>query len=96
MLNHKNKEKMFFAYENAGKMNTETRKRIEEVVENCKICKANSRLKSKPSVKIPRATDFNGVGSRFKKVRGQIHIVDDLHIHKVRKRSGDQGLKGRQ
>ena len=42
LLNHKNKEQMFYAYENAGKMDTDTRKRIEEVVENCKICKTNS------------------------------------------------------
>ena len=35
ILNHKRVEQMEFAYRNAGKLDTETRKLIKEVVENC-------------------------------------------------------------
>ena len=42
-LNHKTKEQMFYAYENAGKLDTDTRKNIEKVLERCQICKRNKR-----------------------------------------------------
>ena len=61
ILNHKKVEQMNFAYNNAGKLNTVTRKLIKEVVENCDICKKNERSKPKPAVAISRATDFNSV-----------------------------------
>ena len=61
ILNHKKVEQMEYAYRNAGKLNSETRKLINEVVENCDICKKNGRSKPRPSVAIPRATDFNSV-----------------------------------
>ena len=54
---------MYYAYRNAGKSDEETKKIIDEVVEKCEICKRNSQSKSKPSVAIPRATDFNSVVS---------------------------------
>ena len=58
ILNHKRIEQMEYVYRNAGKLDTETRKMIREVVESCEICKKNTRSKSKPSVAIPRATDL--------------------------------------
>ena len=57
ILNHKQKEQMYYAYRNAGKLNGETKKLIYKVVEKCGICKKNSKSKSKPSV----ASDFNSV-----------------------------------
>ena len=45
ILNHKQKKQMYYTYENAGKLDTETRKLIDEVIENCEICKKNSRSK---------------------------------------------------
>ena len=75
ILNHKQKKQMVYAYENAGKLDTETRKLIDEVVENCKICKQNSRSKSKPSVAIPRATDFNSIVSIDLKSIGDKYIL---------------------
>ena len=58
-LNHKQKEHMYYAYRSAGKLDKETRKKIDEVVEKCVVCKRNSRSKSRPSGAIPRAGDFN-------------------------------------
>ena len=63
LLNHKTKEQMLFAFRNAGKLDNETRQMIDKVIDSCKICKRNSRSKSKPTVAIPRATDFNLVVS---------------------------------
>merc|ERR1712074_38608 len=40
-LNHKSKEQMLYAFKNAGKLDTETRKNIESVIEKCEICKKN-------------------------------------------------------
>ena len=61
ILNHKKVEQMEYAYRNAGKLDSETRKLIKEVVDNCDICKKNGRSKPGLSVAIPRATDFNSV-----------------------------------
>ena len=45
-LNHKSKEQMHFVYKNAGKLDTMIRKKIPEVIEECKICKTNARSTS--------------------------------------------------
>ena len=50
---------MYYAYRNAGQLDDATKRIIDEVIEKCEICKRNSRSKSKPSVAIPRVTDFN-------------------------------------
>ena len=42
VLNHKQKEQMLFAFRNAGKLDGDTRKLIDEVIEKCKVCKKNS------------------------------------------------------
>ena len=42
ILNHKSKELMHYEFRNAGKMNEEIRKKIDEVVDKCEICKKNS------------------------------------------------------
>ena len=49
-LNHKQKEQMYYAYRSAGKLNEETKKLIDKVVEKCEVCKRNLKSKSKPSV----------------------------------------------
>merc|ERR1712105_210462 len=74
-LNHKSKEKMFYAFQNAGKLNETTRKTIEKVLDDCGICKRYSRAKSKPSVAIPRATDFNSIVSIDLKSVGNKYIL---------------------
>ena len=52
ILNHTKIEQMIYAYDNAGKLNTEVRKLIKEVVNNCDICNKNVRSKSKPVITI--------------------------------------------
>ena len=46
ILNHNSKEQMHYAFRNAGKFIEETRKKIDEIVDNCDICKKNSKSKS--------------------------------------------------
>merc|ERR1711984_33400 len=74
-LNHKSKEQMLYAFKNAGKLDTETRKNIERVIETCEICKKNKRSASKPAVAIPRASDFNSIVSLDLKSAGDKHIL---------------------
>ena len=45
---------MHYAYRNAGKLNEEIRKKIDEIVDKCEICKMNGCSTSK-------ATDFNSM-----------------------------------
>ena len=52
---------MEFAFRNAGRMDTQVSKMIKEAVENCSICQNNGRSRSKLSVAIQRATDFNSI-----------------------------------
>ena len=59
ILNHKSKEQMHYAYRNAGKLNEEIRKKIDEIVDKCEMCKKNGRSKSKPTVAIPKTTEFD-------------------------------------
>ena len=66
---------MYYAYRNTGKYNEDIKKTIDEVVEKCKICKKNSHSKSKPSVAIPRATDFNSIISIDLKIVGEKYIL---------------------
>ena len=42
-LNHKGKEQLIYAYRNAGKLDEGIRKRINEIVDKCEICKKNSK-----------------------------------------------------
>merc|ERR1712030_140420 len=74
-LNHKSKEQMLYAFNNAGKLDETTRKNIEKVLDECEICKRNSRSKSKSSVAIPRATDFNSIVSIDLKSVGDKYIL---------------------
>ena len=50
ILNHKSKEQMQYAFRNAGKLDEETKEKINEIVENCDVCKKNSKSNSKPDV----------------------------------------------
>ncbi len=74
ILNHKSKEQMHYAFRNAGKLNEETRKKIDEVVDKCEICKKNGCSKSMPIVAIPKATNFNST------VAIALRIVGDKYI----------------
>ena len=59
ILNHKSKEQLYYAYRSAGKLDKEVKKIVDNVVEKSKICKKNVNSRSRPSVAVPRATDFN-------------------------------------
>ena len=74
-LNHKSKDQMHMAYRNAGILDTQTRKNIDMVVDNCETCKRNSRSKSKPSVAIPKAGDFNEIVALDLKKVGEKYIL---------------------
>ena len=43
ILNHKTKDQMYYVYRNAGQLDDETKRIINEVIEKCEICKRNSR-----------------------------------------------------
>ena len=75
ILNQKSKEQMHFAYRNAGKLNEETRKKIDEAVDKCSICKKNGCSKSKSTVAIPKAKDFNSTVSIDLKIVGDKYIL---------------------
>merc|ERR1712074_249508 len=74
-LNHKSKEQMLYAFRNANKLDPETRRNIEKVLEVCEICKKNKRSASKPAVAIPRASDFNSIVSLDLKSVADKHIL---------------------
>ena len=73
-LNHMSKEHIMYAYRNTGKLDEETRKKINEVVEKCEICKRNSKSKSKPAVAIPKALEFTSI------VAIDLKIIRDRYI----------------
>ena len=75
ILNHKSKERMYYAYRNPGKLLEEEKKTIDTVVDKCEICKKNSCSKSKPSVAVPRGTDSNSVVAVDLKVVGDKYIL---------------------
>ena len=52
---------MYYTYRNAEKLTDEVTKTIEMVIDKCDICKKNHHSKSRPSVAVPRETDFNSV-----------------------------------
>ena len=51
---------MLHAFKNAGKLDNETRKNIEKVMETCKICRKKKSSSSKPSETVPRTTNSRG------------------------------------
>ena len=74
VLNHKGVRNMEFAFRNAGRLDLQMIKMIKEVVDGCSICQNNSRLRSKPSVAIQRATDFNSIMTLYLKVMGKKYV----------------------
>ena len=66
---------MFYAYRSAGKLGKEGKKTIDNVVEKCAICKKNVRSRSRPSVAVPRATEFNTMVAVDLKVIGDKNIL---------------------
>ena len=47
---------------------------IKEVIEECNICQKNTRSRSKPSVVIPKASDFNSMVTLDLKEMGKKYI----------------------
>ena len=66
---------MHYAFRNAGKLDEETKKKINEIVEKCEVCKKNSKSKSKPTVAIQKATDFNSIVAIDLKIAGDKYIL---------------------
>ena len=66
---------MKFAFRNAGRFNAQICKMIKEAVESCHIWQKNGRSRSKPSVAIPRATDFNSIVTLDLKEMGKKYIL---------------------
>lgn len=75
ILNHNSKEQMYYAYRNSEKLDELTKKLIDDVVEKYEICKKNTHSKSRPSVVISRATDFNSVVAVDLKVVGDKYVL---------------------
>jgi len=72
---HKSKEQMQYAFRNVGKLDGETNTKINEIVDKCEVCKKNSKSKSKPTVAIPKATDFNLMVAKDLKITGDKYIL---------------------
>ena len=66
---------MIFAYKNAGKLSEGVRKKINEVVDKCEICKKNRKSNPRPAVAIPKATEFNSIVSMDLKEMGGKFIL---------------------
>ena len=75
ILNHKSKDQIYYTYRNAGKLNEDTKKMIDAVVDKCEICKKNVGSKSRPSVVISRGADFNSGVAVDLKVVGDKYIL---------------------
>ena len=74
---------MHNAFRNAGKLNEEIRKKIDEIVDKCEICKMNGCSTSKPTVAIPRLQISIQWSNRFEDSWRQVHIMDGLRMHEV-------------
>ena len=66
---------MKYAFRNAGKLDEETKKKINEIVDKCKIHKKNSKSKLKPTVAIPKATDYNSAVAIDLKIAGDNYVL---------------------
>ena len=66
---------MHYAFRNAGKLDEETKKKINEILDKCKICKKNSKSKSKPTETIPKAREFNSTVVVDLKINGDKYII---------------------
>ena len=74
-FNHKGLRNIEFAFRNAGRLDSQTSKLIKETVVACSVCQKNTRLRSKPSVTIPRAKDFNCIVTLDLKEIGTKYIL---------------------
>lgn len=52
---------MEYVFRNAGRLKPWVMKMIKDVVDECKICMKNLRSRSRPTVALPRASEFNSV-----------------------------------
>ena len=75
VMNYKGVRIMEFSFRNTERLDAEVSKMIKEAVENCNICQKNGRSRSKPSVSIPRATDFNYIVTLGLKEMGKSYIL---------------------
>ena len=75
VLNHKGVRNMELAFRNAGRLDAQVSKMIKEAVGCFNVCQKNGRSRSKPSVAIPRATDFNSIVTLDLKEMGKNYIL---------------------
>ena len=73
--NHKLEENMIYAYQNAGKINTEVRKHIKMVVDQCEMCRQTGKTKPLPKATLPKVTDFNQVVAVDLAFQGKMPIL---------------------
>ena len=66
---------MGYTFRSAGNMNPGAAKMIREVVEECRVCRQNGRLRSRPVVAIPRVSDFNAVVAFDFKEFGKVCVL---------------------
>ena len=78
---------MEYVYNNAGKLDTETKRMIKEVVDDCEVCKYNGNSKSRQSVVIPRVSDFSKV------IWKTVCTLDGICFHQIVKIIGDNRQK---
>ena len=66
---------MGYTFRSAGKRNPGAAKMIREVVKECRVCRKNGRLRSRPVVAVPRASDFNAVITFDLKEFGKVYML---------------------
>ena len=75
VTNHKSENQLLHAYRNAGKLTKEMRETIEEVCENCNICKKYKRSQGTPKVALPIVSDFNQIVTLDLKQYGETYVL---------------------
>ena len=75
VLYHNSAKNMEFGFRSAGKREPGIVKSIKAVMEECDICKRNRRSRLRPTVVIPRASDFNSVATLDRKEIGNVYVL---------------------
>ena len=75
ITNHKLEDNMLYTYRNAGKLDSEVRKLIKRVFEDCRICKKFRKSLGRPRITIPKTMDFNEIVSLDCKQFGDKNVL---------------------
>ena len=59
--NHKNAKDLMWAFKCANLMDSELRKKIQDVVTECKVCRKFKKTFSRPKSTLPKSTEFNQI-----------------------------------